>query len=311
MILACAMSRATTSGPVSESRVLTGCCESSARISVHRPGQVDLDDLAAADVLGGAGVGHVVRGVGLELLEEDPLGRDLAERLPVGRAGDGDRDRARRAVPGQPHHADVVAEVLAAELGADAEALGQLEDLLLELEVAEPVAAHRALGGQVVEVVRRGQLGGLEGVLRRGAADDHRQVVRRAGGGAERADLLVEVGEDPLRVEDRLGLLEQERLVGRAAALGHEQELVLRLLAGHRVELDLRRQVGAGVLLLEHRQRRHLRVAQVEPGVGVEDAARDPLGSRRRRSGRPRSSCPSRSRCRCPGTSAARRRRRC
>ena len=32
-ILACAMSRATTSGPVSESRVLTGCCESVWRIS--------------------------------------------------------------------------------------------------------------------------------------------------------------------------------------------------------------------------------------------------------------------------------------
>ena len=50
------------------------------------------------------------------------------------------RDRAGRAVARQPDHAHVVAEVLAAELRADPERLGQLEDLLLQLEVAEAVA---------------------------------------------------------------------------------------------------------------------------------------------------------------------------
>ena len=44
-----------------------------------------------------------------------------------------------------------------------------------------------------------------------------------------------------------------------------------------RVELDLRRQVGAGVLLLPHRQRGELGVAQVQLGVGVVDAAADRL----------------------------------
>ena len=75
MILACAMSRATTSGPVSESRVLTGCFESSARISAIGWLRSICDDLAARDVVGDAGVGQVVRRVGLELLEEDALGR--------------------------------------------------------------------------------------------------------------------------------------------------------------------------------------------------------------------------------------------
>ena len=41
---------------------------------------------------------------------------------------------------GQPDHADVVAEVLAAELGADPEALGEREHLRLELGVAQAVA---------------------------------------------------------------------------------------------------------------------------------------------------------------------------
>ena len=141
-----------------------------------------------------------------------------------------------------------------------------------------PWAAHRALGRQVVEVVRGGVLRGLERELRARAADDDGEVVRRARGGAERADLLVEELHQPRRVEDGLGLLEEERLVGRAAALGHEEELVLRdVLGGRRVELDLRRQVGAGVLLLERRQRRELGVAEVEPGVGVVHALADRL----------------------------------
>ena len=53
-----------------------------------------------------------------------PDGGDLAERLAVGRAGDRDRHRAGGAVPGQPDHPHVVAEVPAAELRADAELRG-------------------------------------------------------------------------------------------------------------------------------------------------------------------------------------------
>ena len=99
----------------------------------------------------------------------------------------------------------------------------------------------------------------------------------RTGGGAEAAQLLVEEREHPLGVQDRLGLLVEEGLVGAAAALGHEQELVGGLVPprGVGVELDLGGQVGPGVLLLPGGQRRHLGVAQVEPRVGVVDALGD------------------------------------
>ena len=253
---------------------------------VHRPVEVDADDVAPDRRIDVRLLGQVVRRVRLELLEEDALGGDLAQRLPVGGARHRDRDRAGGAVPGEADDADVVAEVLAAELGPDPEGLGQLEDLLLQLEVPEAVGRHAARRRQVVEVVRGGVLRGLQRELRAGAADHHREVVRRARGGAERADLLVEELQHPLGVQDRLGLLEQEGLVGRAAALGHEEELVLRRgsvldpveTARRGVQLDLRRQVRAGVLLLPHRQRGELGVAQVELGVGVVDALADPLG---------------------------------
>ena len=89
-------------------------------------------------------LGQVVGRVLFELLEEHAVRGDLAEGLAVGGAGHRDRHRARGAVAGQADHPHVVAEVLAAELGADAEALGEGEDVGLELEVAEAVAERRS-----------------------------------------------------------------------------------------------------------------------------------------------------------------------
>ncbi|MGX1314227.1 hypothetical protein RKD24_004346 [Streptomyces calvus] len=237
---------------------------------VHRLVQVDLHDVTVGVELLVRRLRQEPRRVRLQLLQEHALGGDLRDGLAVGGAGHGDGDRAGRAVPRQPDHAHVVAEVLAAELRADADLLRQLEDLLLQLLVPEAVAERRALGGDLVQVVRGGVLGGLQRVLGRRTADDDRQVVRRAGGRAQRTDLLLQELHHGGLVQDRLGLLVEERLVGRAAALGHEQELVGAAVG--RVQLDLRREVGAGVLLLPHGQRRHLRVAQVQVLVRVVDA---------------------------------------
>src|SRR5271165_2846340 len=98
---------------------------------VHRAGEIDRYHLAAE----GAGVdfGEKPRWVGLELFEKDALGGDLPQDLAIGRAGDADPDRQARTVARQPDHPHIVAEILAAELGADAETAGQLEHLLLKL----------------------------------------------------------------------------------------------------------------------------------------------------------------------------------
>ena len=80
-----------------------------------------------------------IAGAAAELAsDESALGSDLAQRLTVGRTRHGDADRARRTVAREADHPDVVAEVLAAELGADTGPPGDLEDLLLKLGVAEP-----------------------------------------------------------------------------------------------------------------------------------------------------------------------------
>ncbi len=77
----------------------------------------------------------------------------------------------------QPDDPHVVAEVFAAELGADAHLLSHLVDLRLHLQVAERLSVIVAARGQGVEVARAGQLDRFQGQLRRGAADDDGQVV--------------------------------------------------------------------------------------------------------------------------------------
>ena len=165
---------------------------------VHRLVEVDLDDdvaarradadrvvLVLAEV--DARVGKEAGRVGLELLEEDALGGDLAEHLPVGRARDRDGDGQRGAVAGEAHDPHVVAEVLAAELRADAELAGQLEHLLLELGVAEAVAGGRRRTSAACRgTSREAYLAVFEGELGARAADDDGEVVGRAGRRAER-----------------------------------------------------------------------------------------------------------------------------
>ena len=72
-----------------------------------------------------------------------------------------------------------------AELGADAECPGLLEDLLFPLEVAVPVTGRCVTRGrQVVEIVRRGVFGGLQRILRRRAADDEGEEQAASPGAA-------------------------------------------------------------------------------------------------------------------------------
>ena len=178
----------------------------------------------------------------------------------------------------QADDANVVAEILAAELRADAERLREQMDLALHLDVAKTRPVLRALHGQGVEVTRGSELHRLQVLLRRRSADYDGEVVGRAGRGAERQDLLAQELDQPIVRQQRRRALVQERLVGRAAALGDEQELVGVLASFRdigRVEVDLGGQVVARVRLLEHGERRKLRVTQVLLLVGVADAVRE------------------------------------
>ena len=256
--------------PVIDTRVLIGCLRERRQNVLHRLVEIDLDDLAAERLLDRR---QILRRVMLELLEIDAVLGDLAEHLAVGRAGHAEPDRQRGAVARHPDHAHVVAEILAAELRADAERLRHLEDFLLHLEIAEGVAVGRAMGRQRIEIARGRKLHRLHAELGRGAADHDRQVIGRARRGAERQHLLLQERQQAILGQHRGRRLEQKALVGGAAALGHEHELVGVIALG--VDLALRRHVVGGVLFLIHRQRRDLRIAQVAAQIGIARAFRE------------------------------------
>ena len=213
-------------------------------------------------------LGQETRGILLQLLEEDALRGDLGLDITVCRAAHADGHGARSRMARGANHAHVVHEVFAAELGADTALLADLEHLLLPLQVAEAAAALVTRGGQLVEIAGRSLLHGREAHLGRRTADANGQVVGRAGRRTEVEDMgLDEIGQRFL-VQQRLGLLVEEGLVGRAAALGNEEEFVLH--AGvAAVNVDLRREVRTGILLLGHRERHDLRIAQVAVFVGL------------------------------------------
>ena len=84
----------------------------------------------------------------------------------------------------------------------------------------------------------------------------------------ERQHLLLQERQQAIPGQHRRRRLEQKALVGGAAALGHEHELV-GVLHALGVDLALRRHVVGGVLFLIHRQGRDLRIAQIAPQIGV------------------------------------------
>ncbi len=110
-----------------------------------------------------------------------------------------------------------------------------------------------AFGRQAIVVAGRGQLDGLQRRFRRSPADDKGDVVRRAGGGTEGAHLLDQIVFQLRRGDQRFGFLIEIGFIGGTAAFRHAQEFIF--VAVDAVEIDLRRQVGAGVDLFIHIQR--------------------------------------------------------
>ena len=153
------------------------------------------------------------------MVEEDALFGNFGFDVAVGRATYADADGARRRVARSADHPHVVYEVFAAELGADTALPADLEDFLFPLQVAEAASAFVTRGGQLVEVTCRSLLDGRQTHFGRRAADADGQVVGRAGRRTEVEDMgLDEIGQRFL-VQQRLGLLVEEGLVGRTAAL--------------------------------------------------------------------------------------------
>ena len=206
-----------------------------------------------------------------EGLEEDSLGGDLRQHLAVGRAGNGDADGTRGSVTREPHHAHIVAEILATELSPDPDLARQFEDLLFRLKITKGTTVLISRRRQTVKLVTTSQLHRLQRLLRRCSSDHDGQMVGRTSRRSEHLDLLGKKLNQGRRVEQGLCFLKEEGLVRRAPALGNKKKLVFVAVDGG--DIDLSRKIGAGILLFVHGQGRVLRIAQILFRVGLENAS--------------------------------------
>ncbi len=82
---------------------------------------------------------------------------------------------------GQTDDADVVSQGLAAKLGTEANLVGFLQELVLEVDVTEGTTCLVARGGQTVVELDAGELHRQQVLLGRGTADDEGDMIRRTG----------------------------------------------------------------------------------------------------------------------------------
>jgi hypothetical protein len=94
----------------------------------------------------------VLARVALQFFNPDTVAVDFGFDIAVSGAGDAHADRAGGAVARQANHADIVGEVFAAELRAEAEILRFQQQLLLQLNIAERLAVLVTFGRQAVVV---------------------------------------------------------------------------------------------------------------------------------------------------------------
>jgi len=153
-------------------------------------------------------------------------------------------------MPGKPDHPHIQAEVLAAELGADPEVLGHLQDALFHVPVSESLSFLISFVRKSIEIPCSGEFYGFEVGLRRSPAHHKSEVVGRARCGAKGFHFVRHESAQGFRVQHRPGFLEEKGLVRRASSFGDEEKLVGLAFCG--VKINLSRKVAPRVFLLVH-----------------------------------------------------------
>jgi hypothetical protein len=133
----------------------------------QRPVQIELDGLRP--VFYALRIRDKLARVMFQLLQPDAVFVDFGFDVSVGGAGKRHCDRAGAAVPRQANHANVVGEVFAAKLCADAELAAGFEQRRFQRRIAKRLAQFVSAGGQIVVIFCRSQLRHLQRLVRRQA----------------------------------------------------------------------------------------------------------------------------------------------
>ena len=190
----------------------------------------------------------------VHLLQPDTVLVDLSLDVAVGRAAYTHTDRAAGTMTRQTDDTDVVSQVLTTKLCTQANFVSLIEELVLQVDVAEGTTSLITCCRQLIIVLDRSQLHGKEVLLGRSTTYNECDVVRRTCCCTEALHLLNEEWEEGAFVLDSgLGHRVEVGLVGRAATLGNHHEAILVALGS--LDIDLGRQVATCVHLVIHVER--------------------------------------------------------
>ena len=204
------------------------------------------------------------------LFEPEPVFVNLRLDVAVRRTAYPDRNRTARRMARAADNADIVHQILAAELRADSGLLANVQNLFFHFEIAENAPAFGTRRRNVVQVTAAGELHRMRVHLGASSANNNRQVVRRASRRAESLHFFRQKFFQGLRVEERFRHRPVIRLVRRAAAFGHKEKFHFRTFLC--MNIDLGGQIAGGILFFVHRKRSDLAVAQIFCRVGVVNA---------------------------------------
>ena len=204
----------------------------------------------------------------IHLLQPDTVLVDLSLDVTVGRTAYTHTDRAAGTVARQTDHADIVSQILTAELCTQTNFVSLFKELVLQVDVAESTTSLITCSRQLIIVLDRSQLHGKEVLLSRSTTDNECDVVRRTCCCTQTLHLLYEEWEQcALVLDSSLGHWVEVGLVGRATTLSYHHEAVLVALCS--LDVNLSRKVATGVHLIIHVERSVLRVTQVVLCKGV------------------------------------------
>ncbi len=122
--------------------------------------------------------------------------------------------------------ADVVCKIFSAKLGSDFGVGGDVADFLLPFRIPEGPSPRTSGSRKMIQIPARGQFGQLHRGFGGRPADDHGNVIRRAGGGTEIQQFLGDKCGQRLFIQEAFGLLVEVGLVRGPAAFGDEEKFI-------------------------------------------------------------------------------------
>ena len=239
--------------------------ENSANV-LHRLVEVDTNSITLASVtqLGRNKTARII----IHLLNPYTVLVDFALDITVSRAAYAQTNRTAGAVTRQANHAHIMSHILTTELCAETDLICLLQQLFLELDIAESTTGSVTRRWQTVVVMRRSEFNRQQVLLGTRTTNHNRDMIRRTSCCTEALHLLHKERNQRTRILNTcFRLLIQVCLIGTSATFRYAQETIL--ITMRCLDIYLCRQIALRIHLVVHIQRSILTVTQIALRIGV------------------------------------------